>query len=163
MDSAAPGVMALPVTTAGATGEMRGKESGRYRYRLDYLRNGVEAKGGPGSWFLQPFRMLLRLPGLADARLRRDFRMALAEHADKIVFVGDSTANPNDGDIVGLQTAGITETTLTQANKVMGDDTLEVFADMIDGLHALDEADLRHCLKCAGVSVVGQDHSRRHS
>ena len=60
------------------------------------------------------------------------------------VSPGDSTANPNDGDVVGLMTAAdVVEESLTQAQKIMADDTLGAFTDYIDGLHALDESDLR--------------------
>ena len=45
-----------------------------------------------------------RIPGLESA-LTRDLRMALTEGIDRAIFLGDSTANPNAGDIVGLTTA----------------------------------------------------------
>ena len=46
-------------------------------------------------------------------------------------------SNANTADIVGLQTAAsVVEKTLTQANKVKADKTLEAFVDLIDGKHA---------------------------
>ena len=64
----------------------------------------------------------LRLPGLADSIIR-DMRASMVESIDKAVFVGDSGANENSADITGLTTAGIVESTITQANKVKGDRT----------------------------------------
>ena len=46
-------------------------------------------------------------------------------------------------DIVGLQSAGIGESTLTQANKIKGDKILELFAAFIDGQHANAPGDVR--------------------
>ena len=60
--------------------------------------------------------------------------MALTEGVDRAMFIGDSGATPNAGDIVGLQGAGITETTLSQANKIKGPETLAAFLAMIDGI-----------------------------
>ena len=72
----------------------------------------------------------------------RDLRMALTEGVDKAIFVGDAGATGTDADITGLQTASITETTLTQANKVKGPQTLSAFTGMVDGIHAASLADL---------------------
>ena len=82
-----------------------------------------------------------RLPGLSDA-IRRDLRRAMAERIDRTVFLGDSTANENSADITGFTTAGITETTLTQAAKLKGIDTVAAFAAMVDGLYAAGFSDL---------------------
>ena len=49
-----------------------------------------------------------RLPGLADA-IQRDMRAAMVEDIDKAIFLGDSGAAGTDADIVGLNTAAITE------------------------------------------------------
>ena len=67
-----------------------------------------------------------RLPGLEDA-LQRDLRAALADSIDAAIFKGDSGPAGTSADIIGLQTAAITEFTLTQANKVKGPQTLAEF------------------------------------
>ena len=46
--------------------------------------------------------------------------MALTEGVDRAMFIGDSGATPNAGDIVGLQGAGIDETTITQIEQDQG-------------------------------------------
>ena len=62
---------------------------------------------------------------------------------DKVVFLGDSTASPNDGDILGL--VGLTgiETTITQAKTITAPGVLEAFAAQLDGKYATGLADLR--------------------
>ena len=59
------------------------------------------------------------------------------------MFKGDTGATGTEADITGLQTAGITEVTLTQANKVKGDETLKLFVAMVDGMHASGLGDVR--------------------
>ena len=82
-----------------------------------------------------------RIPGLESA-LTRDLRMALTEGIDRAIFIGDAGANEDPGDITGLRTAGITETTITQVNKVKGPETLTAFTGMVDGIHANMLSDL---------------------
>ena len=81
-------------------------------------------------------------PGLEDA-LQRDLRMALVDGIDKAIFKGDSGPSGTGADIVGLQTAGISESTITQANKIKGDELLKVFAGFIDGKHATSPSDIK--------------------
>ena len=83
-----------------------------------------------------------RLPGLGDA-IMRDMSAAMVQGIDLAVFTGDSGASGTDADIVGMQTAGITEVTLTQANKAKGDETLKLFVAMVDGMHASGLGDVR--------------------
>ena len=82
-----------------------------------------------------------RLPGLSAA-IRRDLSAAMVEKIDRTIFLGDSGANENSADITGLITAAITELTLTQANKVKGDEILKLLAGLIDGKYAASIADL---------------------
>ena len=82
-----------------------------------------------------------RIPGLESA-LTRDLRMALVEGVDRAIFLGDATATGTDADIVGLQTAAITETTITQANKILVPGTLSSFTGLVDGIHAMGLSDL---------------------
>ena len=85
----------------------------------------------------------LRLPGL-EAALQRDLRAALAEGIDRAVFLGDDGANENAGDIVGLTTAAnVAEVAISQANKIKAPETLQAFANLIDGKHAGGFGDLR--------------------
>lgn len=140
-DSVGAGVASYPVTTAGAGSAQRGRGQAAADAawtvgvsELKPTRNSVRA--------VFSIEDAARLSGLEQA-LRRDLRMALTEKVDRTIFRGDSTANENVGDITGLQTAGITEFTLTQANKVKPANTVAEFAALIDGKHAASMADLR--------------------
>ena len=134
MESVAPGVASFPVTTAGASAAQRGKEQAVADAawtigvtELKPTRNGVRA--------LFTREDQLRVPGLEDA-LRRDLSAALMEGVDRVIFLGDNTANPNDGDIVGFVGAAVGEQTITQANKLKGSESLAAFTGLIDGKHA---------------------------
>ena len=140
MESVPVGAASYPVTSAGASAAQRGKEQVT-----------ADAAWTIGVTELKPKRNATRLlfsiedaariPGLESA-LTRDLRMALTEGIDRAIFLGDSTANPNAGDIVGLVGAGITETTVTQANKILGPGTLSAFVAAVDGIHANTIGDL---------------------
>jgi len=140
--SAGPGVAAYPVTTAGASAAQRGRGEAA-----------ADAAWTVGVTEVKPSRNAVRavfsvedaarLRGLEDA-LRRDLRMALTEGIDKAVFLGDDGANENSADIAGLTTAAnVSESTITQANKVKWPATVKVFTDLIDGVYASSPADLR--------------------
>ena len=142
MESVSPGVASHPVTTAGATAAQRGRGEAA-----------ADAAWTVGLTELKPTRNAVRLvfsvedaariPNLESA-LNRDMRMALTEGIDRTIFLGDAGANENTADIVGLNTAaGLTEKTITQANKVKGPETLTPFAELVDGLHAESLDDLR--------------------
>ena len=141
MESVPAGQAVYMTTTAGATGSQRGRSEATVAAgwtvgvkTMEPKRNAVHA--------IYNIEDAARLPGLSDA-LRRDMGMALTDAIDKAVFVGDANANHNDYDITGLSGyAGLTQVTLTQAKKVMADDTLKAFSDMVDGKHAMDLADL---------------------
>lgn len=134
-----PGVHAVPVTTAGATAAQRARQAAA-----------ADAPWTVGVTEIKPKRAAVRavfteedsarLPGLEDA-LRRDLGMALTEGIDRAVFLGNASGG-RDGSIVGLNTAGISEVELTQANKVKAPETLAVFAGQIDGIHAGSMGDL---------------------
>ena len=142
MESVPVGKSSHPVTTAGADAAQRGKS-----------QLAADAAWTIGVTELTPKRNAVRLlfniedaariPGLESA-LTRDLRMALTEGVDRAIFLGDDGANPNAGDIVGLQTAaGLTEKTITQANKIKGSDVLKLFAELIDGKAAMTPGDLK--------------------
>ena len=142
METVPSGAASYPVTTAGAGAAQRGKSQAA-----------ADAAWAIGVTELKPKRNAVRLlfnledaariPGLESA-LTRDLRMALVEGIDRAIFLGDSTATPNVGDVVGLNTAtGITEEELTQAQKILWPATVSAFMKMIDGLHASAPADLR--------------------
>ena len=129
------------VTGGAASGAQRGKNQaiGDTAWtvatsELKPTRNGVSIKFNSED--------LYRLPGLEDA-LTRDLRMALMYGIDKIIFLGDDGANPNAGDIAGLNTAAdVVEKEIMQVNKVKGPETLTAFAELADGLHAESIGDL---------------------
>ena len=137
----APGVSAFPVTTAGGSPVQRGREEAAtestYTVAVTELKPARRAVHGVYS-----IEDDMRLPGLSEA-IERDMRMAMVESVDRAVFNGDSGANENSADITGMRTAGVTETTVTQANKVKADKTLEVFLAWVDGKHAASLGDLR--------------------
>ena len=140
-DTVPAGTAAYPITEAGASGVQRGRTQavteGTYTIAVTELKPTRNAVHG-----IYSIEDDARLPGLSDAILR-DMRASLMDTIDKAIFVGDSGANENSADITGLQTATITEKTLTQANKVKGDKTLEAFVDLVDGVHATMVEDLR--------------------
>ena len=140
--SVGPGVASFPVTTAGSVARQRAKSETASAASwvvsitdLKPKRNAVHA--------IFSIEDSARIgPGLEDA-LQRDLRMALADGIDKAVFRGDNQPSGTGQDIVGLETAAISETTITQADKVKGNKVLEVFASFIDGKHAGSPADVR--------------------
>ena len=145
MESVPVGASSHPVTTAGSTAAQRGKS-----------QVSADAAWTIGVTELKPKRNAVRLlfniedaariPGLESA-LTRDLRMALTEGVDRAIFLGDDTANPNAGDIVGLNTAaGLVEKTITQANKLKGSNVLQVFAELVDGKAAMMPGDLKAVL-----------------
>lgn len=144
MESVPAGIASFPVTTAGASAAQRAKS-----------QVAADATWTIGVTEMKPKRNAVRLvfniedaariPGLESA-LTRDLRMALVEGVDRAIFLGDAGATGADSDIVGLQTAAIDETTITQANKVKGSNVLQVFAELIDGKAAMTPADLRTVL-----------------
>ena len=150
--SVGPGVSSHPVTTAGASAEQQAKSEAASAAswtigvtELKPKRNAVHA--------IFSIEDAARLgPGLEDA-LQRDLRMALVEGIDRAIFKGDSGPSGTGADIVGLQTAGISESTLTQANKLKGDEILKVLASFIDGKHATSPGDIKIVLS-VGSNVL---------
>ena len=142
MESVPSGVASFPVTTAGASAAQRGRTEAT-----------ADTAWTVGVSELKPTRNAVRLvfsvedaarlPGLEGA-LTRELRMALTEGVDRAIFLGDDDANENSADITGLvDAAGLTEKTVTQANKVKGAGVLQVFAELIDGKAAMTASDLR--------------------
>ncbi len=142
MESVGAGVTSYPVTTAGAAAAQRAKSEAAddavWTFAVSELkptRNSVRA--------VFSIEDDARVPGLEEA-LRRDLRMALTEGIDRAIFLGDANATGTDADITGLTTlGGITEQTITQANKVKGPETLQAFTGLVDGIHAMSVGDLR--------------------
>ena len=137
----APGVASYPVVTAGGSGQQRGRtqdaDERAYTFAVTELtpsRNAIHA--------IYSVEDDSRVPGLADA-IVRDMNAGMAETIDKAIFKGDTGANENSADITGLETASIHEFTLTQANKVKADKTLEEFVGLIDGRYASSLQDVR--------------------
>ena len=136
-----PGVYAIPVTTAGGTPVQRGREedTSESTYTVDVTEMKPARRSVHGIYSVEDDA---RLPGLADAIIR-DMRAAMVESVDLAVFNGDAGANENVADIVGMQTAGIVETTVTQTNKIKGDELLKVFLAYVDGQYASSLGDVR--------------------
>ena len=142
MESVPVGAASYPVTTAGASAAQRARSSD----------SAADAAWTIGVSELKPKRNAVRLlfsiedaariPGLESA-LTRDLSMALTEGVDRAIFLGDATATGTDSDITGLNTASITETLVTQTNKVLGPGTLAAFTGLVDGIHAMSLSDLK--------------------
>ena len=142
MESVEPGIASFPVTTAGPTAAQRGRTEAAAdagwtisASELKPTRNVVSLKFAIAD--------AARIPGL-ESGLTRDMRKALVEGVDRAIFLGDATATGTDADIVGLMTAaGLTEKTLTQAEKISGSETLKVFAELVNGIQAARPSDLK--------------------
>ena len=140
-DSVGSGNASYLVTSAGGTGKQRGREE-----------SATASSHTVGITELQPTRNSVslsfnmedatRMQGLEDA-LVRDMRASVMAAIDTAIIKGDSGANENSADITGFQTAGITEQTITQANKVKGPESLSAFLEMVDGKHANELTDLK--------------------
>ena len=150
--SVGPGVASFPVTTAGATAEQQAKseatDAAAWTIGVTELRpkrNSVHA-----IFSLEDVQRIG--PGL-EAALRRDLSAALVEGIDRTIFKGDSGPSGSSADIVGFQTAGISEFTITQSDKVKGAKILEALAAYIDGKHAVSPADLR-IVASVGTNVL---------
>ena len=147
MESVPAGSASFPVTTAGASAAQRGKDQAAADTAWTVGVTELTPKRNAATLKFS-IEDTARIPGLESA-LTRDLRMALTEGIDRAIFLGDSGATPNAGDIVGLQGAAIDETTLTQTNKIKGPETLSAFLALIDGIHASTLGDLNV------VSAVG--------
>ena len=142
MESVPVGKSSHPVTSTGATAAQRGKSEAAddAAWTLSVIemtpkRNAVR--------LLFNIEDAARIPGLESA-LTRDLRMTMVEGIDRAIFLGDNGATPNAADIVGLTTAaGLVEKSIPQAGKVKGSDTLQVFAELIDGKAAMMPSDLK--------------------
>ena len=140
MESVPVGAASFPVTTVGASAAQRGKDQAAADTAWEVGVVDLKPKRNAATLKFS-IEDTARIPGLESA-LTRDLRMALTEGVDRAIFTGDAGATPNTGDIVGLNTAAITETTLTQTNKVKGPETLAAFVDQLDGIHATMLSDL---------------------
>ena len=140
MPQVAPGVAAYPVIGSDANPQQRGRTEAATAATITATvteikptRNTVHAK--------YSIEDEARLPGLAE-EIRSDLSRSMLEKIDRTIFLGDSTANENTANITGLTTAAITEITLTQTNKLKGDEVLKVLASLIDGKYAASVEDL---------------------
>ena len=149
--SVAPGVAAFPVTTAGGTPQQRGRTQAAtertYTVAVTEIKPARRAVYGVYS-----IEDDARLPGLGAA-IERDMRMAMVESVDRSVFNGDNGANEHTHDIVGMQTAAITEATLSQANSKKADEVLKFFLAYVDGQYAASLGDVR-IVTSVGANVL---------
>ena len=140
MRSVAAGITAYPVTSSGPSGQQRQRAEaatpvtvGVSVTELKPTRHAVHV--------VYSIEDVARLPGLSDA-IRRDMADALVDSIDKAVFTG-AAAGGTEADIAGFDTAGITEATATQAEKVKANDTFGKFVAQIDGKYAASPGDLK--------------------
>ena len=147
----APGVAAYPITSAGGAPQQRGRTQAAaartYTVKVTEIRPARRSVHGVYS-----VEDDSRLPGLGAA-IERDMRMAMVESVDLAVFNGDANANEDTADIVGMQTAAITEATLSQTNKVKADETLKFFLAYVDGQYAASLSDVR-IVTSVGANVL---------
>ena len=147
----APGVATFPVTTAGGDPQQRGRTQAAaertYTVKVTDIKPSRRAVHGVYS-----IEDDARLPGLGAA-IERDMRLAMAESVDLAVFKGDAGANEDIADIVGLQTAAVTEATLTIAKSKKADDILKFFLEYVDGSYAASLADVR-IVSSVGTNVL---------
>ena len=142
MESVPTGKSSHPVTSMGATAAQRGKSEAAADAAWTLSVTEMTPKRNAVR-LLFNIEDTARIPGLESA-LTRELRMALTEGVDRAVFLGDNMATPDAGDIVGLTTAaGLVEKSISQTNKVKGSDTLQVFAELIDGKAAMMPSDLK--------------------
>ena len=141
MESVPVGAASFPVTTAGASAAQRGKDevAADTAWEVEVVEMKPKRNAATLKFSIED---TARIPGLESA-LTRDLRMALTEGIDRAIFTGDDGATPNADDIVGLTTAAITETTISQTNKLLGPETLTAFTGMVDGIHANMLSDLK--------------------
>ena len=146
-----PGVAAFPVTTAGGAPQQRGRTqaAAERTYTVNVTEIKPARRAVHGVYSIEDDA---RLPGLGAA-IERDMRMAMVESVDLTVFKGDAGANEDTADIVGMQTAGITEATLTQANSKKADEVLKFFLEYVDGQYAASLADVR-VVTSVGANVL---------
>ena len=146
-----PGVAAYPVTTAGGAPQQRGRTQAAtartYTVVVTEIKPARRAVHGVYS-----IEDDARVPGLSAA-IERDMRAAMTESVDLAVFKGDAGANEDTADVVGMQTASITEATMTQANKVKADEVLKFFLEYVDGKYAASLSDVR-IVTSVGANVL---------
>ena len=148
MESVPVGVASFPVTSTGASAAQRQRQTDAAAdaawtlsvTEMKPKRNAVRA--------VFTIEDAARIPGLESA-LTRDLRMALTEGIDRAIFLGDTGATGTDADITGLAGATITESMVTQSDKIKGPETLSAFTGLVDGIHAGMVGDLNV------VSAVG--------
>ena len=151
MESVPAGTPAYMVTTAGADGAQQDRSEATSDAGWTTSVTALKPKRGSVRAVFS-LEDSYRMPGLEDA-LRRDLRMALVESVDEAIFKGDAGPSTADYDIIGLQQAGISEFTLTQANKVKGVNVLARLAALVDGKHATMTGDLR-IVASVGTNVL---------
>ena len=145
------GVASFPVTTAGASGSQQDRSEATVAAAWTVGVTEMTPKRGSVRAIFS-VEDVARMPGLEQA-LRRDLRMALVDSVDKAIFRGDLGPSTASYDLVGLQTAAISEFTITQANKVKPQQTLAKFLAHVDGLHAVSLADL-NIVTSVGTNVL---------
>ena len=141
MPSVGAGISAYPVLGSNANPAQRG----RTQVAVDATITAAVTEVKPSRSAVRAVYSIednARLPGFAAA-IGRDLSSAMTEKIDRTIFVGDASANENVADVTGFTTAGISEVTLTQANKVKADELLKLLAGLVDGKYASSMNDVR--------------------
>ena len=150
--SVQPGVASFPVTNAGATAGQLDKSGATPAAAWTIGITEMKPKRNAVSAIFSVEDVQRIGPGL-EAALQHDLRSALVEGIDATIFKGDATPTAATADVVGLQTAAISEFTLTQANKIKGAQVLAALAAYIDGKHAVSPSDIR-IVASVGTNVL---------
>ena len=162
MPSVGAGVSAYPVITSDAAPAQRGRTEAAGAATISATVTEIKPTRA-SVHAVYSIEDDARLPGLADA-IMRDLRGAMVEKVDRNIFVGDDGANEAAADIAGLTTAtGITELTLTQANKVKADEILKVLLGLVDGVYAASLDDVRIVASVGLESALGRHDPRADS
>ena len=166
-ESAAPGLKAYPIVTAGPAGEQqdRSETTGDGAWTVSTVEAQPKRNSARVVFSMEDD---LRLPGL-ESVLRRDLSMSVMDSVDKAVFLGDSGPATAAYDIVGLNTAAsVVQQDITQANKVLFPGTMDAFNAYVDGIHADRNEALKvvaavgaHRLWCRTLPVVNESASMK--
>ena len=150
MRSVAAGIASYPVTSTGPTGQQRQRSEAASAVAVTVSVTELKPTRH-ATHVIYNIEDVARLPGLADA-IRRDMAEALVDNLDKAVFTG-AGAGGTEADIAGFNTATISESTLTQTNKVKADKVFAEFVAQIDGKYASGPGDLKVVLAVGAAKL----------
>ena len=145
-ESAAAGLKAHPVMSAASATPIKAIQRGRAEAIPDQNFNLTVTELSPirmGTKTTVSMEDDYRVAGLESAA-RRELANAAVHDRDLAIFEGDSGANENRADIVGLNTAAnVVAASLAVADIAKGPESLALFTGLVDGISASSLADLR--------------------